>query len=73
MDTMACLEELACYSQFTKLDANELYELLTTVIGLMLEEEKDGNGKALMIGSIANDMVTMIKLKKMSGEVRILQ
>ncbi|PIK53389.1 putative ATP-citrate synthase [Apostichopus japonicus] len=68
MDTMACLEELACYSQFTKLDANELYELLTTVIGLMLEEEKDGNGKALMIGSIANDIVTMIKLKKMSGE-----
>ncbi|XP_071821849.1 ATP-citrate synthase-like isoform X2 [Apostichopus japonicus] len=68
MKEMECLDELACYSQFSgPVPAPEIYEFFKAILELMLQEKSE-NGKVLFTGSQALDVVTMIKLKKMQGE-----
>lgn len=72
MAKMGCLEELACYSQTSgPLSAKEIYEFMKEIIDLMLEEKSE-NGKVFITGSQALDFVTLMKLKKMQGEVGLL-
>lgn len=73
MKEMECLDELACYSQFSgPVPAPEIYEFFKAILELMLQEKSE-NGKVLFTGSQALDVVTMIKLKKMQGEVSSLE